>query len=217
MGDFNHHPDALQQVRIWRLHGWQEIQVVASERWGHVPTPTSKGAAFRDHIFLSPEALALLSAVEVRDVFAEHSSVIASLSLDGFSQIQTWPLPCEIPWENINIPAWQATTLSSGARSADANTWLQQFAAGFECSLRGHCLSIPSAQLPQPVPWAGKAPSPPSLQSGCTAARVPGWRGSHRPQPLVIGSEEMVSTIAAPSVSAARYPGRQVYRSCHRL
>ncbi|CAE7294281.1 unnamed protein product [Symbiodinium sp. CCMP2592] len=148
VGDFNHSPDVLNQVSSWRMHGWQEVQVLASERWGHTPTPTSKGAAFRDHIFVSPEAAALLTAVEVRDVFAEHSTVIASLSLDGVHQAQTWPLPSTIPWANIDIPAWQASAPASGASSSDATTWLKQFSKGFEASLELHSNGLPDARLP---------------------------------------------------------------------
>ncbi|CAE7233097.1 unnamed protein product, partial [Symbiodinium necroappetens] len=148
VGDYNHHPDVLHQISIWRMHGWQEVQVIASERWGHAPQPTSKGAAFRDHIFVSPEAAALLNAVEVRDIFAEHSTVIASLSLDGVFQAQTWPLPSEIPWAHIDIAAWQASAPASGANSSDATTWLKQFASGFEASLDRHGKSLPSARMP---------------------------------------------------------------------
>ena len=148
VGDYNHHPDALHQISIWRMHGWQEVQIIASERWGQTPQPTSKGAAFRDHIFVSPEAAALLNAVEVRDVFAEHSTVIASLSLDGVLQAQTWPLPSEIPWARIDITAWQASAPASGANSTDAITWLKQFAAGFEASLDRHGKSLPTARMP---------------------------------------------------------------------
>ena len=102
----------------------------------------------RDFVFLSPEAAALCQGVETRDVFAEHSTVIAGLALVGVDTISTWPQPSEIPWTHVDIPSWHATCVAASTSDACSSTWLQQFSAHFEQSLDGHCPGIPGNQLP---------------------------------------------------------------------
>ena len=147
-GDFSHSPDALEQVRIWRRNGWQCAQSLAFDRWGRVPLPTCKNSTMRDFIFLSPEAAALCQWVDTKEVFAEHSTVIAGLALVGVDTISTWPQPAEIPWAQVDMQSWHDACVPAPASSTCPSTWFQQFSQHFERSLDTHCTGIPGGCLP---------------------------------------------------------------------
>ena len=103
LGDFNRDPQALRTFDIWRQAGWEEVQILFEKRDARERVPTSKGAAFSDHIWLSPELAATLTKVEVFDeVFAEHDVVIAALKLPNCKIPQFhWPKPAPIPWDEL--------------------------------------------------------------------------------------------------------------------
>ena len=147
-GDFNHNPETLEQVALWKQHGWRCAQSLAFERWGREPCSTCKGATIRDFVFLSPEAASLLQWVETKDVFAEHSTVIAGLSLVGVETIRAWPQPAEIPWSHVDIQQWHDSCTAAALPDSCPTTWLQQFGQRFEHSLDGHCSGIPGGSLP---------------------------------------------------------------------
>ena len=166
-GDFNHCPNLLEQVDIWKRYGWQCAQALAAERWNQEPRATCKGATLRDFVFLSPEAAALCRQVEVRDVFAEHSTVIAELALVGVDTIRSWPQPSEIPWSHVNIPQWQASCVPAPSPERCSTTWLQQFGKHIEESLDGHCQGIPGKCLPAKCHGRGQALRPRAANMVC--------------------------------------------------
>ena len=102
----------------------------------------------RDFVFLSPEAASLCTWVETRDVFAEHSTVIAALAMEGVDSIRTWPQPSAIPWQHVDVRQWHASCTPVSADSPCSTKWVQQFSQHFEQSLDGHCTGIPGRCLP---------------------------------------------------------------------
>ncbi|CAE7562454.1 unnamed protein product [Symbiodinium microadriaticum] len=148
-GDFNHWHDHLEQVQLWKQQGWIEAQDLAQLRWQQVPTPTCKGSTQRDFIFLSPEAAALCESVRVCEIFAEHATVIAGLRLTGVRRILAWPLPAEIPWQAVDVPAWHQACSEIQIDESCSTRWLHSFARGFEGSLQGFVTAVPGHQLPK--------------------------------------------------------------------
>ena len=55
VGDFNCMPGSLTQMRIWRSHGWIEIQELFQEWHDIQPRPTCKHSTSPDQIWMSPE------------------------------------------------------------------------------------------------------------------------------------------------------------------
>ena len=147
-GDFNHWHGHLNQVRIWQQQGWIEAQDLAEARWHQTPVATCKGATRRDFVFLSPEAAALCASVQVHDVFAEHSTVVANLRMTGASPMQSWPLPAEIPWSSVDLQAWTHACTPISTDASSSTRWLRSFAQGFEQSLDGFVAAAPRGQLP---------------------------------------------------------------------
>ncbi|CAE7600361.1 Pol [Symbiodinium necroappetens] len=106
-GDFNHDTGSLHQCQIWKSHGWIEAQDLAFQCWGIIPQPTCKNATQRDFIWLSPEAASYCVQVQLFEVFQEHSTLIAGFALPCHAVVeQSWPLPAELPWADIDVGAW---------------------------------------------------------------------------------------------------------------
>ena len=108
LGDFNHDVAKLHQCSIWQAHGWSEVQQRAQQLWGFEPRATCKHATFRDFIWVSPEIAPLLSKVEVRDMFAELGTPVASFAVPVEPIPRSiWPLPSVIPWDQVDVAAWR--------------------------------------------------------------------------------------------------------------
>lgn len=84
-GDFNTGPTGLAVFDTWRRLGWQSAQTWAFERWHQSPIMTYKGLTEPDQLWLSPEALALCTSVQVVDHFMEHATVQVQLDRGGYS------------------------------------------------------------------------------------------------------------------------------------
>ena len=118
VGDMNHPADKLAQVELWQQMGWVECQAFAHQAWGQPVCNTCKGSTVRDYSFLSPEAQSLLAAVQVFDTFQEHSTVCCALRFpDTATPTNSWPLAREIPWHDVDLPAWQHQTVHSTRNS----------------------------------------------------------------------------------------------------
>ena len=139
-GDLNHDAGSLCEVQIWRR---VEAQELALARWGREVCPTSKGAKVRDFLFLSLEAAALCRQVEVRDIFQQHSLVVAWLSFEASSHtFEAWPLPSKIPWQHVDLHSWHGRASFDPPRDASSFDWMRSFARQLEASLDGH-LQVP--------------------------------------------------------------------------
>ena len=101
VGDFNLTPDSLPHAHEWVRHGFQEVQTLASHRWGQAPQATCKGTSRKDMLWVSPELQALLRRVDVvNSWFPDHSLLIAKFA--GGSQwiprlLWRMPQPLEVP------------------------------------------------------------------------------------------------------------------------
>ena len=116
-GDFNRDPHHLSTFDLWRAAGWIEVQSWAMEKFNRDPTPTSKGTAFSDHIWVSPELARYMTEVHLlEEVFSEHDPLCAEFRLPtGPLKIQHWPTPALFPWaqHEVVIPELQDFDFSS--------------------------------------------------------------------------------------------------------
>ena len=102
-GDFNRSHDGLATFDSWRSAGWVEVQQLALQRFQRTPTPTSKGTAFSDQIWISPELARHLSSVHsIEEVFADHDPLYAVFDLPtGLPRVHHWPTPALFPWDEL--------------------------------------------------------------------------------------------------------------------
>ena len=109
---------------------------------------TCKGRTCVDHVWLSPEALALCQSVEVREVFAEHASVLAFLDVDlAPATLLRWPCPAELPLASV-ATTWPTVAVTPlPAQSADVDALFHQWATSFEDSFDGHVSTQPAGRL----------------------------------------------------------------------
>lgn len=176
-GDLNMSTIASPIFDVWRSYGWQEAQEWALQRWGQEIQMTCKGRTCVDHVWLSPEALALCQAVEVRSVFAEHSSVLAFFDFaQAPAAVMRWPCPSRLPLHSLSA-AWPSTSpepLSSTSTNSDA--LFAQWASSFENSFNGHVLDQPASNLVPQQRGRFGAQAPRSFPATCIASR-PSRRG----------------------------------------
>ena len=176
-GDVNQDESALRQVSIWRQHGWVEAQCLAFDRWAQPIVNTCKHATKRDVIYLSPEAAAACCSVQVKADYMEHHTVIANLSLEVLGDpIRKWPLPGEIPWDDVDISSWHSQFVPDIPACATSTDWMKRFATQFESSLHGFVTSRPGGGLPSGCQGRSRRTQPAASTSGlvCLRASRPG-------------------------------------------
>ena len=150
VGDYNHAISELQQTQVWRQLGWIEAQSLAEQWWDQHQVPTCKHSTFRDFVFLSPEAAAAVRQVQVTYDFQEHATVRVCLAFSPETLTsRRWPLPGEIPWDDVDKVAWQPSDVVAPPASLDSTKWYAAFAQGVERSLTGFMPDLPSQQLPR--------------------------------------------------------------------
>ena len=141
-GDFNHSVDALLQTQLWMSCGWVEAQLFSRDHWHTEVQPTCKGRTVRDFVWLSPEAAAMCVGVSVVDTFAEHSTVFARLRVpDSSLTCLYWPLPGEIPWDQVDLDSLHSAQHQAVALQADSSAWFADWSRAFERGLDGHVRS----------------------------------------------------------------------------
>eukprot|EP00438_Fugacium_kawagutii_P028074 Skav223923 [mRNA] locus=scaffold2593:344072:357285:+ [translate_table: standard] len=110
LGDFNCPAGSLQQMQIWKAHGWIELQELMFQLHGIQPKMTCKGATAPDQLWASPELAALISNVAVWDVFPDHAVLIAGLNVQSSPRFELqWRLPGHIPWEQVDTSLWTSS------------------------------------------------------------------------------------------------------------
>ena len=83
-GDWNRGPYDLHTFNLWRQAGWEEVQLLALQRFHRPLTPTSKQAAYSDQIWVSPELAAHLTTVSLlEEVFSEHDPLLATFAVSA--------------------------------------------------------------------------------------------------------------------------------------
>ena len=107
VGDMNCPPGSLDQMKIWESVGWVELQTFMQDRFHISPQHTCKSSTFPDQVWLSPEATLLVSNSSIWPVYADHSVVLAGLSLPQSSpHLLQWWLPGHIPWQHVSQSGW---------------------------------------------------------------------------------------------------------------
>ena len=158
-GDMNRSPDSLALFDAWRQAGWEEIQILAEKKFQRPRTPTSKKAAFSDHVWVSPELAALLIDVQLLDaVFAEHDPIYATFRLPGQCMHQHhWPQPTVFPWKELSEPIDFETQpeYSSQTFRADPTRAFSRWSAQTEQQMI-HCLQKQNVQVPNGLRGRGQ-------------------------------------------------------------
>ena len=173
-GDLNGSEENYPIIRSWLDQGWVEVQELFASRTGAPVLPTCKGRTRPDRLYISPELAAMFLSVEVRDNFADHSSIVATF---GFPACHVprmiWPMASKLPWDRIDLSSWHSSPDVSAPQIADysdPSAFLQDFGKAYEKSLGSHCSEkcLPSAchgraqafePIRQPVGFAGIRPS----------------------------------------------------------
>ena len=146
LGDFNEIESEGHHFQTWKRLGWRSVQSYAAETWGHQVVASSTGDRDIDQVWLSPEALSLLRAVEVHEIFSGHRTVVAALDIEQHAQmILKWPLPSPIPWHLVH-DSWPARTANTSDRECSTE-WFQHWASDFEASLDGQVKGQPRNSL----------------------------------------------------------------------
>ena len=179
LGDFNHAIEDLEQCSLWSSLGWQDLQTFAATLWQREPVPTCKHSTFRDFIWASPEVLPWLAKVETRDIFQEHTTVLAHLRCPQSSvPAYVWPMPAEIPWADVCVSAWHSSCDHVPIEHCGSTQWFASFSKSVERSLQGFLPAAPGKSLPSqcfgrgvrtaPQPWAPPRPPRPSREGEVT-------------------------------------------------
>ena len=107
LGDMNCPAGSLDQMKLWESLGWVELQSFMQDRFQVTPQSTCKSSTSPDQVWLSPEATLLVANSSVWHVYADHSVVLAGLSLPRVSINEPqWWLPGHVPWEHITQDLW---------------------------------------------------------------------------------------------------------------
>ena len=162
-GDFNFNPDQLEEFDVWRSFGWAHAQQLAADKWNMPIQATCKGSTQRDHLWLSPALAALCREVHTFDIFADHCTVAADfdITLAAKSHL-AWPLPTKIPWEEIQIPQWHATSqpFQHFTPGMDPTEFYRQFSQNFEDSIGPHYNNGSNHGLPRSCKGRGQRTTP---------------------------------------------------------
>ncbi|CAE7944552.1 ML5 [Symbiodinium sp. KB8] len=103
----------------------------------------------------------MLQAVEVVDIFQEHSTVIASFSVpDQMVTANVWPLPSEIPWHLVDLDKFTQQAAAVPFVTQAPNDWLHDFSVAFESSLQGCIREVPCGRLPSSCRGRGQRTHP---------------------------------------------------------
>ena len=119
-----------------------------------------------------PEAAALCTAVQVSDVFMEHSLVTAFLAVpSALRPASVWAMSGEIPWQEADVPQWHSASQPLAPQASDSTTWYRQFASNFEDSLQGH-VNAPGHRLPGVCRGRAKHTGPVLKAVPCVSVRA---------------------------------------------
>ena len=139
-GDFNHAVDALYNTRIWREHGWEELQVIFQQRFGILPVQTCKAATRPDQIWLSPEMQRHLVDIGFTDWFPDHRVIAGrfAFSTPGFNTLH-WDMPARLPWEQVDFEKLNHRCHEDLHLPAleDLNQALREWSGSFEKQVEG--------------------------------------------------------------------------------
>ena len=84
-GDWNHHPESLDEFRFLQSKGYRSIEQLYLEKYGEVMPCTFKNATRNDVAVISPSLVKLVSSIHVdkRQLFAGHNPLVFTLTIPG--------------------------------------------------------------------------------------------------------------------------------------
>ena len=163
LGDFNETEQQGSHFPLWSRMGWQNAQTAASHLLNWDPQATSFESREIDMIWLSPEALALMSGICLHDVFSGHKTLEVQLRMHQPSVcFLSWPTPSAIPWAQVE-EAWPSRSASVSEFSSSTE-WFQAWALDFETSLDGHVRGQPGRSLTSQQKGRGSLTAPVTRQ-----------------------------------------------------
>ena len=138
MGDFNQIRTDMQEVALWESLGWKEVQIWRLEKYGIPIDVTCRGTTTKDFIYVSPELLPWLTAVEViPDLYPDHSVVAAHFKpLGPPAKIALWKKPRPIQWTAQQQPV--AAHEERREQCADPDEECTAIAKAFEHRIQQH-------------------------------------------------------------------------------
>ena len=142
--DLNGTEADFPHLGLWESHGWVEVQSLWLLPSGDPIPPTCQGLTRPDRLYLSPELAAWFVSFELRDVFADHSTLIATLQVacDAVPRMR-WPVTTKIPWTSVDLHSWASschTVPASFADAVDSTAFLKAFGKSYEASFSGYCV-----------------------------------------------------------------------------
>ena len=149
--DINGSDEDFPILAYWESLGWIEVQSLQQLRTGDTPLPTCRGRTRPDRLYLSPELASWFHSFELRDVFADHSTLIANFKMPvNQVPLSRWPMTTKIPWPSVDLQAWHAAdvTAPSHVDFADSTCFLRAFGQSYEGSFTGYCNELPNLALP---------------------------------------------------------------------
>lgn len=104
MGDLNQLDNQVEQIKIWKDHGFADLQQLALQRWQQPIQATCKRSTTKDFIFISKELQPYLQRVWVDpDCFADHATVEGTFTLPGPPRpFDLWVKPMPLPWDDMD-------------------------------------------------------------------------------------------------------------------
>lgn len=99
-GDMNFQLDALEAYAMMQHYGFQDLQSIATARWGITPQMTCKTKTRKDFCFISLELQELLCQVDlIHDIWADHSVLVGKFRGGPKALLQHWwRTPLDFPW-----------------------------------------------------------------------------------------------------------------------
>lgn len=183
-GDWNLDRNNIPQASYWEAQGWMEAQTFACRRWSTPIGATCKHTTVKDFMFLSPEVLPYVTAVELDwSCFADHAVLLVYLSdLAAPPLVPMWRKPSQFEWPNQQ-QCKQVDWPFHAAQSQDMDACMPTFgrtlnATQTSCSqpiINHHCSHI-NAGGPQPQKLSGRSSRPPQsnpIDGGTSSPNLP--------------------------------------------
>ena len=180
-GDFNIPEDLAPSIALWKQAGWIEVQSWAQQHLQKEPEFTCKHQTTPDRIYVSPEMIPWLQEVKLWDCFSDHRPLACRIDIPLLARPQqVWPLPQEVPWEQVNVGAWKDANRSNlvTPNTASITQTFKDWCMHYEDSLDDHIKT--DRQLPRICRGRG-AQDAPTMRDAAPPLLRPSRPGELRP------------------------------------
>eukprot|EP00435_Cladocopium_sp_Y103_P075839 s140_g66.t1 len=172
MGDFNHPEAKLDALAILHTQGWVAVQDLGFRQGQWSPVPTCKSSTTIDMVFISPELIPFFRSTQTWPWFSDHLIVGAAFELPIQPAIQdSWPLPAQIPWTQVNWDTWQTTESDlTDLKDLNLTEAYSTFWQRYEKSFNDH-MATPDGLLPTTSHGRGRRQAPEQRQGALPLLR----------------------------------------------